>query len=173
MPGISQRLMRIRERVTRWRLRGGLALVIIAPAIAVAAATVPAAAAPAAPAAPAAVPGPPSGWSTVFSDDFSGSAGSGADSQWKYDTGPGSSFGTGEIETMTNSTSNVHLDGNGDLDITALHSGSSWTSGRIQTTSANVGAPAGGELEVTGSIQQPNPASGLGDWPAVWMPGPG
>ena len=32
-----------------------------------------------------------------------------------YDTGPGSNFGTGEIETMTNSTSNVHLDGNGHL----------------------------------------------------------
>jgi beta-glucanase (GH16 family) len=117
------------------------------------------------------VPGPPSGWSTVFSDGFSGSAGSGVDSQWMYDTGPGSNFGTGEIETMTNSTSNVHLDGNGHLDITALGSGSSWTSGRIQTTSANVGAPAGGQLEVTASIQQPT--GGLGYWPAFWMLGPG
>src|SRR6266700_6302315 len=111
-------------------------------------------------AAPDAVPGPPSGWTTQFSDDFNGSSGSGADSQWQYDTGPGSNFGTGEIETMTNSTSNVHLDGNGNLDITALGSGSSWTSGRVQTTSANVGAPAGGELEVTASIQQPS--GGLG-----------
>jgi hypothetical protein len=125
------------------------------------------------PAAPGAVPGPPSGWTTQFSDDFNGSAGSGAGSQWQYDTGPGSNFGTGEIETMTNSTSNVHLDGNGDLDITALGSGSNWTSGRIQTTSANVGAPAGGELEVTASIEQPNPSSGLGYWPAFWMLGPG
>ncbi len=124
-------------------------------------------------AAPNAVPGPPSGWSTVFSDDFNGGAGSGADSQWMYDTGPGSIFGTGEIETMTNSASNVHLDGNGDLNITALGSGGSWTSGRIQTTSANVGAPAGGQLEVTASIQQPNPSSGLGYWPAFWMLGPG
>ena len=124
-------------------------------------------------AAPNAVPGPPSGWSTVFSDDFNGGAGSGVDSQWMYDTGPGSNFGTGEIETMTNSTSNVYLDGNGDLNITALGSGNSWTSGRIQTTSANVGAPAGGQLEVTASIQQPNPSSGLGYWPAFWMLGPG
>ena len=123
--------------------------------------------------APQSVPGPPSGWSTIFSDDFNGASGSAVDSQWMYDTGPGSSFGTGEIETMTNSTSNVHLDGNGDLDITALGSGSSWTSGRIQTTSANVGAPAGGELEVTASIEQPNPANGLGYWPAFWMLGPG
>jgi hypothetical protein len=129
-------------------------------------------AAPAA-AATSAVPGPPSGWSTVFSDDFNGAAGSGPSSAWMYDTGPGSSFGTGEIETMTNSSSNVYLDGNGDLDITALGSGSSWTSGRIQTTSANVGAPAGGELEVTASIKQPSPASGTGYWPAFWMLGPG
>ena len=122
---------------------------------------------------PAAVPGPPSGWSTVFSDDFSGATGSGPSSAWQYDTGPGSGFGTGEIETMTSSSSNVYLDGNGNLDITALNQGGSWTSGRIQTTSANVGAPAGGELEVTASIQQPSPSGGLGYWPAFWMLGPG
>ncbi|QMU76578.1 family 16 glycosylhydrolase [Streptacidiphilus sp. PB12-B1b] len=122
----------------------------------------------------AAVPGAPSGWSTVFSDDFNGAAGSApSSSNWIYDTGPGSNFGTGEIETMTNSTNNVHLDGNGDLDITAIGSGSNWTSGRIQTPTANVGAPAGGELEVTASIEQPNPSSGTGYWPAFWMLGPG
>jgi hypothetical protein len=120
------------------------------------------------------VPAPPYGWSTEFSDNFDGPAGSAPNpANWQYDTGPGSSFGTGEIETMTNSTSNGYLDGNGDLDITALGSGSSWTSARLQTTSANVGAPAGGELEVTASIEQPNPSGGLGYWPAFWMLGPG
>src|ERR1700729_1726402 len=168
----------------RWRPSRRLVVtaVVVGPVLALAAGLPSAPSALAAPAvaahpgslaSPQAVPGPPAGWTTVFSDDFSGAAGSGVDSQWMYDTGPGSSFGTGEIETMTNSTSNVHLDGNGDLDITALGSGSSWTSGRIQTTSANVGAPAGGELEVTASIEQPNPASGLGYWPAFWMLGPG
>jgi hypothetical protein len=179
MPGISERVVRMGKRATRWRFRGVLALAVIAPVIALTAAMAPSASALAAPAAkaapalvvPATVPGPPSGWSTVFSDDFNGAAGSGIDSQWMYDTGAGSSFGTGEIETMTNSTSNVHLDGNGNLDITALGSGSSWTSGRVQTTSANVGAPAGGELEVTASIEQPS--GGLGYWPAFWMLGPG
>ncbi|MGH3299893.1 MAG: ricin-type beta-trefoil lectin domain protein [Trebonia sp.] len=180
MPGKSHRAVRMYKRATRWRPRGVIAIAVIAPVIALTAAAATsvsalaataASAAPAAAAAPAAVPGPPSGWSTVFSDDFSGAAGSGADSQWMYDTGPGSGFGTGEIETMTNSTNNVHLDGNGNLDITAIGSGSSWTSGRIQTTSANVGAPAGGELEVTASIQQPS--GGLGYWPAFWMLGPG
>jgi len=116
-------------------------------------------------------PAPGTGWTTVFDDDFAGPAGSAPSYNWMYDTGPGSSFGTGEIETMTNSASNVHLDGNGHLDITALNNGGSWTSGRIQTTSPNVGAPAGGELEVTASIQQPN--GGLGYWPAFWMLGPG
>jgi hypothetical protein len=144
-----------------------------APASALAPASVLAPAAAGAIAAPTAVPGPPSGWSTVFSDDFNGAAGSAPSGSWQYDTGPGSSFGTGEIETMTNSPGNVHLDGNGNLDITALGQGSSWTSGRIQTTTANVGAPAGGELEVTASIEQPNPANGLGYWPAFWMLGPG
>src|SRR3984885_10563411 len=180
MPGISHSAVRMCKRATRWPPRGVIALAVIAPVIALTAAAASsatalaapaAAAAPALAAAPAAVPGPPSGWSTVFSDDFSGAAGSGIDSQWMYDTGAGSSFGTGEIETMTNSTSNVHNDGNGNLDITALGSGSSWTSGRVQTTSANVGAPAGGELEVTASIEQPS--GGLGYWPAFWMLGPG
>ena len=119
----------------------------------------------------ASAPPPPSGWNQVFLDDFNGASGSGIDGQWMYDTGPGSSFGTHEIETMTNSTSNVHLDGSGNLDITALGSGSTWTSGRVQTTTANVGAPAGGKLEVTASIQQPT--GGLGYWPAFWMLGPG
>jgi hypothetical protein len=179
VPHAIRRALRQRRRVRR----AVVAAAAIAPVIALLAATqLTASATPARPAAPAAtaaaaapqtVPGPPSGWSTIFSDDFNGSSGSGIDSQWIYDTGPGSNFGTGEIETMTNSTSNVHLDGNGDLDITALGSGSSWTSGRVQTSSANVGAPAGGELEVTASIEQPNPANGLGYWPAFWMLGPG
>ena len=116
-------------------------------------------------------PAPGTGWTTVFDDDFAGSAGSAPSYNWMYDTGPGSSFGTGEIETMTNSASNVYLDGNGHLDITALDNNGSWTSGRIQTTSPNVGAPAGGELEVTASIQQPD--NGPGYWPAFWMLGPG
>ncbi len=138
------------------------------------AAAVVAAAVLAHPASATTVPGPPAGWTTVFSDNFAGAAGSPVNSaNWKYDTGPGSSFGTGEIETMTSSTNNVYLDGNGHLVIKALESGGAWTSGRIQTNTVNVGAPAGGEIEVTASIEQPNPASGLGYWPAFWMLGPG
>ena len=96
---------------------------------------------------------------------------------WKYDTGPGSSFGTGEIETMTNSTSNVFQDGNGHLVLKALHSGSDprsgWTSGRVETQAATFGAPAGGVVMMQSSIQQPNlnTSNGAGYWPAFWMLG--
>ena len=114
---------------------------------------------------------------TTWSDDFSGSAGSGVDGNWKYDTGPGSSFGTGEIETMTNSTANVFQDGSGHLVLKALHSGtnptSGWTSGRVETNAATFGAPAGGVVMMQASIQQPNlnTSNGAGYWPAFWMLG--
>jgi hypothetical protein len=116
------------------------------------------------------VPPPPSGWTTVFSDDFAGPAGSPPSSaNWFYDIGTG--YGTGEIENTTDSTSNVYLDGNGHLDITAIDNGGTWTSGRIESTRDDFEAPPGGEMEMTASIEQPNPADGLGYWPAFWALG--
>jgi Malectin domain/Ricin-type beta-trefoil lectin domain/Putative Ig domain len=115
-------------------------------------------------------PAPPAGWSTVFSDNFAGAAGSPPSAaNWFYDIGTG--YGTGEIENTTNSTSNVYLDGNGDLVLKAIDNGGTWTSGRIESTRDDFGAPAGGELEMTASIEQPNPANGLGYWPAFWALG--
>jgi hypothetical protein len=92
-------------------------------------------------------PPPPSGWTTVFSDDFSGPAGSPPNpANWFYDEGTG--FGTGEIETMTNSTANCSLDGDGDLRLTAIKSASgAWTSCRLESTQDDFYAPPGGELE--------------------------
>ena len=134
----------------------------------------------ASPAAATTVPPPPSGWTTAYSDSFSGAAGSGVDSSWTYDTGTQyngtgctGNYGTGEVESNTSSTANVSEDGGGHLNITPVKSGSSWTSGRIETVADNFAAPAGGEMEVTASIMQPNPASGLGYWPAFWMLGAG
>jgi len=126
----------------------------------------------------AAVPPAPSGFTLTWSDDFNGASGTGIDQNlWKYDTGPGSNFGTGEIETMTNSTSNVYYDGQGHLVLQALHSGSDprsgWTSGRVETQSASFGAPAGGVVRMESVLQQPNvtTANGAGYWPAFWMLG--
>jgi len=146
----------------------------IAAAVGVAALMVAGLAAPA----QAAVPAPPPGFSLTWSDDFSGAAGTGLGAaDWKYDTGTG--FGTGEIETMTTSTSNVYQDGNGHLVLRALHSGSDprsgWTSGRVETQSAGFGAPPGGVVRMESVLQQPNvgTSNGAGYWPAFWMLGSG
>jgi beta-glucanase (GH16 family) len=79
---------------------------------------------------------------------------------------------------MTSSPENVHLDGHGNLVITALghgaagSPGTAWTSGRVETQADRLfGAPPGGEMMVTASIKQPDVAHGLGYWPGFWMLG--
>ncbi|MEY9835677.1 discoidin domain-containing protein [Streptacidiphilus sp. EB103A] len=116
------------------------------------------------------VPPAPSGWTTVFGDNFAGAAGSAPSSaNWFYDIGTG--YGTGESEQTTSSTANSYLDGNGHLVLKAINNGGTWTSARLESTREDFQAPAGGKLEMTASIQQPNPANGLGYWPAFWALG--
>jgi beta-glucanase (GH16 family) len=126
----------------------------------------------------ASVPAAPAGFTLTWSDDFNGAANTGIDQGlWKYDTGPGSTFGTGEIETMTSSTSNVYYDGQSHLVLQALHSGSDarsgWTSGRVETQAATFGAAPGGVVRMESVLQQPNvnTSNGAGYWPAFWMLG--
>jgi len=124
-------------------------------------------------------PPPPPSWTPVWSDNFAGAAGSAPSAaNWIEDTGTTSpsgaaNWGTGEVETMTKSTSNVYLDGNGHLDITALNSNGAWTSGRVETQRTDFAAPAGGELMISASIKQPDPANALGYWPKFWTLGAG
>jgi beta-glucanase (GH16 family) len=122
-----------------------------------------------------------SGWKQVWADNFDGPANSSINTaDWQFLNGQGTAlFGnTGEIETTTSSLKNIHLDGNGGLDIVvqghgaAGDSGTAWTSARIKSTGL-FGAPAGGEMMVTASIKQPVTNNGLGYWPAFWMLGPG
>ncbi|MDT8912726.1 family 16 glycosylhydrolase [Amycolatopsis sp. PS_44_ISF1] len=117
-------------------------------------------------------------WTTVFQDTFDGPAGTGLNAQdWLYDQGTGypggaANWGTGEIETATDSTGNVYHDGSGHLVIKPLRDGAGhWTSGRIETQRTDFGAPAGGQLELSATLQQPAPAGGLGYWPAFWAMG--
>ncbi|MFJ2715516.1 glycoside hydrolase family 16 protein [Streptomyces sp. NPDC087437] len=128
----------------------------------------------------ASAPTPPAGWTQVFLDEFDGPAGTGVNtSNWQYDTGtsyPGgaANWGTGEVETMTSSTSNVALDGSGNLLITPRRDASgNWTSGRIETKRTDFQPPAGGKLRVQARIQMPNVtgAAAKGYWPAFWMLG--
>ena len=119
-------------------------------------------------------------WNEIWNDEFNGAANTPVDSQWFYDTGTGygcsgcpSNWGTGEVETMTSSTSNVYQDGNGHLVIKATDNNGTWYSGRIETQNTSFAAPPGGELAVEASIQQPNVSgsAALGYWPAFWMLG--
>lgn len=120
-------------------------------------------------------------WTLVWSDEFNGSGG--VSSDWIYDTGSGygcsgcpANWGTGEVETMTSSISNV-FQANGSLNIKALHSSSNptqgWTSGRVETVRTDFQPPSGGAMAVEASLQQPNVSTtnGLGYWPAFWMLG--
>ena len=128
----------------------------------------------------AAVPAPPSGMTTIFSDDFTGAAGTGLNTaNWLYDTGtsyPGgaANWGTGEVETMTSSTANVYQDGGGNLVIKPIRdSAGNWTSGRVETQRTDFAAPAGGKVRMEARIQQPNVSgtAAAGYWPAFWALG--
>jgi hypothetical protein len=116
-------------------------------------------------------PGKP--WTRVWTDSFSGPAGTGPGNAWMYNQGHGAIFGTGEIETMTGSPANTHLSGNGQLVITPIRAGSAWTSGRIQTKSSAFAAPAGGEMMITSTLKQPPAADPTGYWTGFWIIGKG
>lgn len=128
----------------------------------------------------AAVPPPPSGWSLVWSDDFTGAAGAlPSSANWLIDTGtsyPGgpANWGTGEIQTYTSNTANLSQDGAGNLRITPLRDAAGrWTSARIETVRADFKPPSGGVLAIEGRIQMPNVtgAQAAGYWPAFWSLG--
>jgi hypothetical protein len=170
-PARRQRLRRLRTPLV------GLSALMLVPALfavahANAATTTPNAVTP------SAVPAPPAGFSTVFSDDFTGAANTGLNtSNWLYDLGtsyPGGAgnWGTGEVESETNSTANVFQDGAGHLVIRPIRNAAgAWTSGRVETQNTSFAAPAGGQMEIQASIMQPNPGTGLGYWPAFWAMG--
>ena len=128
-------------------------------------------------------PGPTAGqaWTPLFHDDFDGPAGSGPSSRlWTADTGtcypgcPAAAWGTGEVETMTGSAANVHLDGRGALEIVPTRTAAGgWASGRIESRAADLAAPPGGVLRIEASMQLPDvsgPAA-AGYWPAFWALG--
>ncbi|HEY3511001.1 glycoside hydrolase family 16 protein [Kribbella sp. NPDC051137] len=126
------------------------------------------------------VPAPPTGWSTMWSDDFNGPSGSlPSGTNWIIDTGHGypggpGNWGTGEIQNYTNSTNNLSLDGSGNLRITPRRDAAgNWTSARIESQRADFKPPAGGVLAIESRIQMPNVTgdAALGYWPAFWALG--
>ncbi|WP_199036543.1 carbohydrate-binding protein [Glycomyces salinus] len=119
-------------------------------------------------------------WELVWSDDFDGPAGQlPSTDNWRFDIGhsyPGGpdNWGTGEIAYHTDDPANISLDGDGNLNITALRDGSgNWTSGRIETNRDDFRAPEGGAMRIEGSLQLPQVTgdAALGYWPAFWALG--
>ena len=108
-------------------------------------------------------------WTETWTAGFTGPAGHGVSpGTWVYDTGQGAVFGGGEVERMTSSPVNVHLDGHGHLDLVPLRTATGWTSGGVETKRTFT-APAGGEMKVTATLKQPDPADPDGYWPAFWL----
>ncbi|MFD9333827.1 acyltransferase family protein [Streptomyces sp. NPDC060028] len=120
------------------------------------------------------------GWVRLLRDDFDGPAGSGPSAvNWIHDTGtcypgcPAAQWGTGEIETMTDRTENVRLDGKGALEIVPTLKDGEWSSGRIETRRSDFAPPPGGILRIEASIALPDVtgARAAGYWPAFWTLG--
>ena len=112
------------------------------------------------------------GWTTVWTDTFDGPANtSPSAANWLLRTGtqyPGgaANWGTGSVETASNSTANVALDGAGRLGIRAVRDGAgNWTSGRIETQRADFAPQRGELLKFSAVLRQPDVANGLGYWP--------
>ena len=101
----------------------------------------------------------------VWSDDFNGTTGTlPDDSKWTYDLGNNNGWGNAELENYTNNPENVSLDGNGNLVITAIKNGNSYTSARIKTEGKF--SQTYGRFEAR--LKTPY---GPGVWPAFWMLG--
>ena len=101
----------------------------------------------------------------LWSDEFSGPAGSKPDpAKWAYDLG-GNGWGNHELETYTGSLANVFQDGRGHLIIRAIKGADGQvTSGRIKTK--GLFSFTYGRAEARLKLPR-----GQGVWPAFWMLG--
>ncbi|TEA14076.1 Glucan endo-1,3-beta-glucosidase A1 [Colletotrichum sidae] len=118
------------------------------------------------------------GYTVTWSDEFSGRKGTLPDqNNWIIDTGtsyPGgpANWGTWEIQSYTNSTSNLAVSGQGTLQITAIRDAKGgWTSARIETKRAFMAQP-GKKMRIQAALKIPNlGARGIGYWTAFWTLG--
>jgi beta-glucanase (GH16 family) len=131
--------------------------------------------------APSIVTIPPPEWVQVWSDEFDGAAGERIDTtKWSYDTQDGCQdgicgWGNHEKEYYTDSTDNISLNGQGQLQIVARSAPSGltcyygpckYTSAKITTRGKMLASPGRVEARIKLS-------SGQGLWPAFWMLGQG
>ena len=103
----------------------------------------------------------------VWSDEFDGDSATKVDAtKWTYDLGKGTNgWGNNELQSYTDETDNVSLDGQGNLVIRAVETSKGvYTSGRIKTE--GLFTQKYGRIEAR--IKTP---AGQGMWPAFWMLG--
>lgn len=127
----------------------------------------------------AGVPLPPGFSRALFYDDFS-SNGALDLSKWTYDLGtqyPGgpANWGTGEIQSYTNSLDNIYVTHEQTLRIVPLRDGrGGWTSARIETLpNWDFGAAIGQRIRVEAKVKLGSAAVDRqwGIWPAFWSLG--
>lgn len=118
------------------------------------------------------------GFSITWSDDFTGKTYAAPNAtNWITDIGtsyPGgpANWGTGEIQTYTNSAANLRQTGKGALEIVAVKSASGkWTSGRIETRRKDFVARVGGKMRIQARMSLPYVKQPAGYWPAFWTLG--
>jgi beta-glucanase (GH16 family) len=104
------------------------------------------------------------GWQLVWSDEFTGPAGSAPDlTKWTYELGA-TGWGNKELERYTDSRENSLLDGRGNLVIRARKTSDGHTSARLKTEGKFTFTYG----KVEARIKIP---FGQGIWPAFWMLG--
>jgi beta-glucanase (GH16 family) len=110
---------------------------------------------------------PERSWDLVWSDEFTGAAGTSPNAaNWAFDIGA-TGWGNQELQFYTNRPSNVSLDGKGNLVITARQEsyfGAPFTSARVKTQGKFTQAYGRFEARM-------KTVTGPGLWPAFWMLG--
>lgn len=125
--------------------------------------------------------------SCLFYDEFKSASGAVDRSKWQFDLGHGypnggpANWGTGEIQSYTNSVANVRVTPGGALQIIPRRSISgspgginTWTSGRVVTQPAHDFRCLPGQVlrvEARVKLGANPPARQLGIWPAFWILG--
>jgi beta-glucanase (GH16 family) len=128
--------------------------------------------APPPPPPPPGPPPPPPSWVLVWSDEFTGPAGTPVDTFWNHEIG-GSGWGNNEKEYYTSDTANSRLNGNGQLEIVArvAPAGLSCWYGACRYTSARL-TTQGRVLPYHGRVEaRIKLSAGQGLWPAFWLLG--
>ncbi|KAK6349629.1 Carbohydrate binding 6 [Orbilia brochopaga] len=116
------------------------------------------------------------GFSLTWADDFTTGT-SGLAANWIFDLGhnyPGGPWhwGTGEVQEYTSSSSNIFVDGSGNLNIVPIKdSNGDWTSSRIESKRTFI-CQNGGRMIVEARIKLSSVTTNkLGIWPAFWAMG--